>query len=163
MELLVSVTRFLNRVLIWTAGLFMAAMVLLTCTNIVFRLADAPLHGTYELMGYFGSVVTAFALGYTQSKKGHVAVDILFLRFPRRTQKVLESINCLLLLAFFSVVAWQIAKYGMTLLETGEVTETLRIVYYPFTFAVSLGCAALVLVFLTQFLQRLFLTKEIGD
>jgi hypothetical protein len=54
---------------------------------------------------------------------------------------------------FFAIVAWQIAKYGTILLRTGEVTETLRIVYYPFAYGVALGCASLSLVFLSDFLK----------
>jgi TRAP-type C4-dicarboxylate transport system permease small subunit len=104
-------------------------------------------------MGYGGAIVTAFALGYTQLKRTHVAVDILVLRFSKRTQSVLNGINALICMVFFAVVAWQIAKYGATLWRTGEVTETLRIVYYPFTYGVALGCAVLSLVFLTDFLK----------
>ena len=64
-------------------------------------------------------------------------------------------------MVFFAVVAWQIAKYAGTLWETGEVTETLQIIYYPFTYGVALGCAVLSLVFLIDLLK--LLTKHGGD
>jgi hypothetical protein len=63
---------------------------------------------------------------------------------------------------FFAVVAWQIAKYAATLRKTGEVTETLQVIYYPFTYGVALGCAVLSLVFLTDFL-RCVLRKSEGE
>jgi len=160
MGVLDKVSQALNQVLIWMAGVFLAAMIFLTCTNILLRLVWAPVRGAFELMGYLGAIVTAFALGYTQMKRGHIAVDILVQRFSRRTQKVLNGINHFICMIFFSIAAWQIAKYGMTLWRTGEVTETLRIIYYPFTFGVVVGCAALSVAFLTDFLKSVLAVKD---
>lgn len=152
----------LNKALMGIAGFFVAAMVVMACANIFLRLVWVPLSGTFELMGYFGAVATAFALGATQIKRGHVAVDIVVQRFSRKTRKALSGVNCLVCTAFFALVAWQIIRYGVNLLRTGEVTETLRIVYYPFAFAVALGCGVLSLVFLTDFL-RLLLPAGVGE
>ena len=102
----------------------------------------------------------AFALGMTQAKKGHIAVDIIVQRFPKSTQRILTGINGILCTIFFAVVSWQIAKYATTLLRTGEVTETLRIIYYPFTYGVALGCAILSLVFFTELIRTLFRKVE---
>jgi len=161
MWILERISHYLNQALIWVAGCFLAAMILLTCANIFLRIVWVPVSGTFELMGYFGAVVTAFALGYTQIKRGHIAVDIVVLGFSKKTQKILNAANCLICLIFFAVAARQIAKYATTLLKTGEITETLRIIYYPFTYAVALGCAVLSLVFLTD-LIKFFFQKE-GD
>ncbi len=155
MDLLNRVTRFLNQVLMGIAGLFLGAMIILTCANIFSRVVWLPIKGTYELMGYFGAAATAFALGYTQIKKGHISVDILVLKFSERTQRILDGINCLCCAIFFSLVSWQIAKYAGTLWRTGEVTETLRIIYFPFTYGVALGCGVLALVFLADLLKTL--------
>jgi TRAP-type C4-dicarboxylate transport system permease small subunit len=159
MALLEKINEILNKILLGCAGFFIAAMVVLTCANILLRLVWVPLSGTFELMGYFGATATAFALGFTQMKRGHVAVDIVVQRFSQKTRKILNGVNCVICMAFFAVVAWQIATYGMTLRRTGEVTETLRIVYYPFTFAVALGCGVLSLVFLTNFLRSAFFAE----
>ncbi|MBE9582163.1 MAG: TRAP transporter small permease [Proteobacteria bacterium] len=160
MGVLDKVSQVLNQALIWMAGVFLVAMIFLTCTNILLRLVWVPVRGTFELMGYLGAIVTAFALGYTQMKRGHIAVDILVQRFSRRTQKVLNGINHFICMIFFSIAAWQIAKYGMTLWRTGEVTETLRIIYYPFTFGVVVGCATLSVAFLTDFLKSVLAVKD---
>ena len=158
MEFLEKANAIVNKVLMGVAGFFIVAMIVLTCANIFLRLVWVPLSGTFELMGYFGAAATAFALGFTQLKRGHVSVDIVVQRFSKRTQRTLSSINAFVCMAFFTVVAWQVTKYGLTLWKTGEVTETLRIVYYPFTFAVALGCGVLSLVFLTDFLKSTFFT-----
>ncbi len=150
----------LNRILIAIGCGVLVLMIFLTCANIFLRTVWVPIQGTYELMGYFGAVLTAFALGYTQIHRGHISVDLLVLGFSPKTRKTLEGINNLICMVFFSLVAWRIALYGTTLWNTGEITETLRIVYYPFVYAVALGCATLSLIFLTELLRSFFPAKE---
>lgn len=148
-----------NRYLLIAGGICLIAMIALTSANIVLRLFWVPVRGTYELMGFFGALVTAFAFGYTQLQKGHIAVDILIKSFPRRTKRILEAINGIAIMVFFSVMAWQISRKAWVLQTTGEVTETLRIVYYPFTYGAALGCGFLALVFLGD-LIRVFATPQ---
>ena len=156
MVALEKISNALNQILLWIAGLFLIAMIAITGANIVSRLFGLPIRGTFELMGYFGAVVTAFALGYTQIKRGHIAVDIVVLRFSEKTQRILHTVNHLICMAFFVIVAWQVSKYATTLRETGEVTETLQIVYYPFTYAVALGCLILAVTFFVDILKSVF-------
>jgi TRAP-type C4-dicarboxylate transport system permease small subunit len=155
-----SMNSFLNRILIRIAGCIMIGMILLTCANIFLRLVWAPIRGTFELMGYLGATVTAFALGYTQIRRGHIAVDLLVQRFSKSTRRILNSLNHFTCMIFFGLAAWQITRYATTLRETGEVTETLRIIYYPFTYCVALGCAILSLVFLADFFKSIFQQSE---
>jgi TRAP-type C4-dicarboxylate transport system permease small subunit len=154
-EALEKITALLNRILIVIAGVVLAIMIFLTCSNVFIRTVWVPIKGTYELMGYFGAVITALALGYTHKRQGHIAVDILVLRFSQRTQRILSAVNNFICMVFFALVAWRIAQYATTLWRTGEVTETLRIAYFPFTYSVALGCAVLSLVCLTDFLKSL--------
>lgn len=153
-------TTFINRLLMWLASCILGAMILLTCVNIFLRLFWMPVKGTFELMGYGGAVIMAFALGMTQLQRGHISVDVLFMRFSKGTQRILTAVNDIILSVFFAVVSWQVANYATILLKTGEVTETLRIIYYPFTYGVALGCAMLALVFLTHFLKTLSQKEE---
>ena len=160
MEFLDKFSRLLNQTLLWFSGVFLVGMILLTCSNIFLRIVWIPVSGTFEIMGFLGAISTAFALGYTQMKKGHIAIDILVCSFSKRTQGILNGINYLILAIFFAIVSWQIAKYATTLLKSGEITETLQIIYHPFTYGVALGCAALSLVFLVDFLKSVLSRKE---
>lgn len=150
--------RLISRIdaaLVLLGGIFLVGMVLLTTGNIISRLIWVPIPGTFELMGFFGAVVASFALGYTQRQKGHIAVDILIGAFPRRIKKALECFNSLVCLLFFCLIAWQVAEKARTLQTTGEVTETLRIAYHPFTYGVAVGCGFLALVFLWDLVTAL--------
>lgn len=156
MAVLEKISRILNQIFIWIAGMCLAAMILMTCANIFLRVVWVPLKGTYELMGYFGAIVTAFALGYTQMKKAHIAVDVLVSLFNPKAQLILQAIDCLICTIFFSIAGWQISQYATTLWKTGEVTETLLIAYYPFAYGVAAGCLLLALVMLVEFLELFF-------
>lgn len=160
MVALEKISNVLNLVLLWIAGLCLIAMITMTCANILVRLFWTPIRGTFELMGYFGAIVTAFALGYAQLKRSHIAVDIVVLRFSKQTQRILHAVNHFICMVFFVIVTWQVAKYATTLYETGEVTETLQIIYYPFTYGVALGCLILALSFLVDFLKVTLDGKE---
>lgn len=155
-----KISLWLNRLLMGIAGIFLVGMCLLTCANIVLRVTWVPIPGTFELMGFFCAVVTAFALGYTRMKRGHIAVNVLINTFSKRTRSVLSVINGAACMLFFSLAAWQVAKKATILMKTGEVTETLRIVYYPFTYAVAVGCIVLALVLLMDMIKAIVSLKE---
>jgi len=150
----------LNRLLMAIGCGLLMVMIFLTCANIFLRTIWVPIQGTYELMGYVGAVLTAFALGYTQLRRGHISVDLVVMAFSPKVQKILEGVNAFICMAFFALVAWRITRIGTTLWQTGEVTETLRIVYYPFVYGVALGCASLSLIFLTNLIQAVIPAKE---
>jgi len=159
--ILSKITELLNKTLTFLAGLILIVMVLLTCANIVFRMFWVPISGTYELMGFAGALLTAFALAYTQVKKGHISVDVLVNVFPQKVRWVLSAINNGMCFIFFMLAGWQLAIKANTLRTTGEVTETLRIIYYPFTYAVALGCVVLALILLTDFLRQITPSEEV--
>ena len=163
MKVLNKLCGMLARVLLWMGGFFLVAMIALTCANILLRLVWMPVKGTFELMGFFGAIVTAFALSYTQMRRGHIAVDILVNTFTKKTRKVVDIINHTVCCLFFCIAAWQIALKAATLLNTGEVTETLRIIYYPFTYGVAFGCLALSLILFQDLVRTIINKKEDGS
>ena len=162
MEVLEKISRILNRTFLWIAGVFMAAMILVTCANIFLRIVWVPIKGTFELMGFFGAVATAFVLGYTQLKKAHISVDILVNVFSQRIRTIFNGINYFVCMIFFAVLGWQISRLATTIWKTGEVTETLRIIYYPFTYGVTFGCFLLALVLLVDLLKLFFTKNEVS-
>ncbi len=145
----------LQRLLVFCGGVFLIGMTILTGANIFSRIFWEPIRGTFELMGYFGAVVTAAALGYTQKQRGHIAVNVLIQRFSPRTQQRLNSFNNLLCSLFFIIVTWQVALKARGFMQTEEVSETLRVIFYPFTYAVAVGCGFMALVFVFDLLRDL--------
>ncbi len=120
---------------------------------------NAPYRGAYELVGFLGAIVIAFALGYTQRRKDHIVVDILTEKFPKRINRILDGINYLITTIFFSVVSWQVFTWGMKISKSGEVSETLKIIFHPFIFSVSLGFALFSLTLVIDFIKN-FQSRE---
>ena len=160
MDLLIKINKFLNKLLTLTGGLFLIGMILLTCANIFIRQFYIPIRGTFELMGYAGAVVTAFALGYTQFTNGHISVDVLVNTYPKPLKRTISIINHGVCCVFFIVTSWHIVQKALTLKNAGELSETLRIIYYPFTLAVAFGCFILALALFTDLLKAILPQKE---
>ncbi len=160
-ERLEKINTFLNGVLLVIGGIAVLSLMALATGNVCLRIFGVPYRGAYELVSFFGAVVTAFALGYTQKKKSHIVVDILSETFPDGVKRVLDSIGYFVAMIFFGVISWVILKWGLKIASSGEVSETLKIIYYPFIYCVALGFALLALTLLIDFLGTLL--KKGGD
>jgi TRAP-type C4-dicarboxylate transport system permease small subunit len=135
-------------------------MIGIACANMVMRPLGTPLKGTYELVGFTGALTIAFALGYAQITRAHIAVDILATRYSKRTLRVMNSISSLMGTIFFILVAWQVSTFATTIWKRGETSETLRIIYHPFIYAVALCCLLLAFVLFMDLLKSLSPEKE---
>jgi len=160
MEFLDRISQALNKMLIGIAGVFLVAMVVLTCSDVFLRGVWVPITGSVELVGLFSAIVAAFSMGYTQARGGHIAVDVVSDLFPAKLKRCLRGLNNLICIVFFVAATWQMVKWSRVLWSTGELTETLRIIFYPFSYGVALGCAVLSFVFLTSFFKLLKSKKE---
>ena len=162
MDQLIRINKFLNKLLTLTGGVVLLAMIILTCANIFVRQIASPIPGVFELMGFAGAVVSAFALGYTQFTNGHIAVDILVNTYPKPLKRMASILNHGVCCVFFSVLGWFMIEKALTLKNTGELSETLRIIYYPFILAVALGFFILALALFTDLLKAV-LVRKAGD
>ena len=149
-------SELLRRVLMIAGGVALLALTLLATMNVALRIFRVPVSGAYEVVSFLGAVVTAGALGYTQKRKDHIVVDILSDKFPAKVKRVLDRVSYSLILVFFSIVSWQTFVYGKRLLRTGELSETLKIAYYPFVFLVSAGFAVLALTVLLDLAETVW-------
>lgn len=150
-KFIIALCSWLNDKSLSFAAFFLTAMVFLSCGNIFLRIIWMPIKGTYELLGFFSAMVAGLALGYAQLKKSHTSVDILTSRYPARLKKAVSGINYIICSLFFAIGGWQVCVWANTLRKSGEVTETLRIFYYPFTFLLGVGFFLLALADLAQF------------
>jgi len=158
MEFLEKIRDFLDKIFLVLGGVSVLALMVLATGNVCGRVFGMPYAGAYEIVAFLGAVVTAFALGYTQRKKSHIVVDILTETFRPGVKKVLDGISYFIGMVFFAVISWVILKWGITIAGSGEVSETLKIAYYPFIYSVALGfgflCLTLILDFLHTVLKK---------
>jgi TRAP-type C4-dicarboxylate transport system permease small subunit len=160
MKWLERLSVFLNKILLIVGGIAVLALMSLATANVLLRIVYAPIRGTYELVSFFGAVVIAFALGYTQRRKDHIVVDILTERFPARFARAVDTFAYLVMTIFFTIVTWQVFVWGMKIWRTGELSETLKVIYHPFVLAVGFGFGVLALASLIDFLNKILHRKE---
>ncbi len=109
------------------AGLAVAGMVVITCLDIVLRLAGRPLKGTYDLVRVLGAVAMGCALPLTTAAKGHIAIEVLYLKLGHAGRVVVDTLMRVALLGMLGVATWQCLTYGGRLLRSHEVTPTLQL------------------------------------
>ena len=151
---------FLNKILMVVGGVAVLALMALATINVGLRMFGAPFRGTYEFVGFLGAIVIAFALGYTQKRKDHIVVDILTEKFPKQVNRILDGISYFVTMIFFALVSWQVFVWGVKIWKSQEVSETLKVIYYPFIFSVAVGFAAFSLTLLVDFLKNLQSKEE---
>ena len=160
MNHLEQINVFLNKILMIIGSVAVLSLMSIATGNVVLRFFfNAPYRGAYEVVGFLGAIVIAFALGYTQKRKGHIVVDILTERFPKRINRILDAINYFITMIFFAIVSWQIFVWGIKIAKSGEVSETIKIIFHPFVYCVAIGFLVFSLTLLNDFLKSLQ-TKE---
>lgn len=160
MRYLELLTNILNKILMILGGIAVLALMTLATGNVVLRVFHLPFRGAYEIVAFLGAIVIAFALGYTQRRKDHIIVEILTERFPKKLQKGVDTFAYLVITLFFAIVSWQIFVWGMKIYVSHEVSETLKVIYHPFVFAVALAFAVVSLTAFVDFLKNIFAPGE---
>lgn len=152
MEFLKRLNERLSYVFLCVGGIALVVMTGISCLNMGLRMLGAPIAGVYDLVCYLGALVAALPLAYTQIKKGHIAVDIVSSYLPQTLRKIAVGISYVLGTVFFGVAAWKLAGLGSILRESGEVSETLKMPFWPFTYAVAVSCGLMVLCLIVDLL-----------
>jgi TRAP-type mannitol/chloroaromatic compound transport system permease small subunit len=101
------------------------ASILVSAVNAVMRKAFSISSNAYlELQWYLFSAVFLLGAGFTLLSGEHVKIDILFSRFSRRTQVLIEIFGTLLFLMPFALVTIYLAWPAMmTKIHSGEVSQ----------------------------------------
>lgn len=139
----------------WVAAAAVIAMMVLTCADVILRFFRHPIPGTYEMVGLLGTIVVSFSLAHTSVMRGHISVEFVIQKLPKRVQIVIDGINSLLGAALFGLITWQSLLYAKNLMHTGEVSMTLQMPIFPFVYGISIGSGILCLVLLIEFSQSL--------
>ncbi len=128
------------------AGASLVLLMTLTLVDVVLRGFRHPVPGTYELVAFAGALVIGLAMPLTQRARGHIYVEVIVSRLPPRGRDAFHFITRLMVIGIFAVMGWNLVKYGMSLIKSGEVSLTLQLPFWPFAFALALACLVQCLV-----------------
>jgi TRAP-type mannitol/chloroaromatic compound transport system permease small subunit len=128
-------------------------MLLTVCDVIGRRIFRKPITGVYELSEVMLAIVVFFTLGYTESLKRHVTINILVDRFPLRVRNIIESIIYVLFLGICCILTWQLYVSTLEAYNTHQlISVMLGVPVYPVNALATLGCAVFSLNVFANFL-----------
>ncbi len=136
------------------------AMMLVTIGNILGRVVWRPIYGTFDYVSFFSVIVVALALAHCSVQKGHISVDLITSRLPRRVQGILGCLVDLLSMGFFVIVIWQCIVFAGRMIKTKQVTMTALLPFYPFIYVIALGCFLFCLTILVELIKSLHKTVK---
>ena len=150
------ITTLLSRWLNWVAGAGLIVMLALVIGDIVgIKILSKPVPGGIEIVAFLGVVVTGFAVAWTQVLHGHIQVDFITMRLTPYTRVILEVLTGFLGMAVFALLAWQSWEYGQMMRDTGEVSMTKRIPFYPFIWGLALCYLITFFVLTVEFIKSI--------
>lgn len=155
-----KISEILSGIFMGIGGVSLVIMTSVACVNMFLRLFGTPLSPAFELVSYLGATTVALPLGYAQLKKSHIAVDILGSRFPGNVRKITSAITLVLSIGLFTLAAWKVGQHAANLMQTGELSETTRMPFYPFTYAVAVSCGLLAFCLLVDLLSLISFGRE---
>jgi TRAP-type C4-dicarboxylate transport system permease small subunit len=131
------------------AGLAVAAMIVLTCVDVISRRLGYPLRGGYDLVEVLGAITIAGALPYTTACKGHVAIEFLPHKLSPRGRIVLATLVALVCIAIYAFLTWRFIQYGIELKANNQGMVTLRwpLFWLPHWMAVCTAATILVILY----------------
>jgi TRAP-type C4-dicarboxylate transport system permease small subunit len=141
------------------SGIVLLAILALMSGEVVFRyFLNKPILGTVEISSYLLVIFCFTGMAFTQSQRGHIALELFTQRLPQRMSRVLQIITSTLSLAVFAVITWQTSIAFWKSWEMQEVRwGALPLPVWPVKFFVAFGslvlCLQLVLDLIDKFAE----------
>jgi TRAP-type C4-dicarboxylate transport system permease small subunit len=147
--------KLVSKWIAWVGGAGVVVMLGLTIADIIgIKILSTPVPGGIEIVAFLGVVITAFGMAFTQAEHGNIQVEFFVTRLPVRIRAILGVFTSILGFILFALLAWQSVKYGISLQQSGEVSMTSRIPFYPFVYAIAFCCIPVCFVLLVEAIKN---------
>ena len=114
-------------------------------------LFNRPIPGSLEITELMMVFIVFLAFAYVDSKDGHVKVDLVISRLPRKVQPYIDCLDSVISLGVMAIIVWQSVLYALELRQSGNVSAYWGISISPFLWVVAFGC----LLFCFQLILRI--------
>lgn len=118
---------------------------------------DWPVPGALEVTESTMVLIVFGALAYTQTKRGHIRVEILYNAYKgARGRAFMDVVTHVVAFAYFALVCWQGAGEALYSLEIDEATMgTVRFPLYPARIMLVVGTLLLLLLLVLDIVDDL--------
>jgi len=132
----------------------LVVMMLLTVADVGMRyVLRHPIVGSVELTEFMMVFVVFLGLAWCAVRGRHVKVDLFLSRFSPRVQAIVDSITYIGSLGIFVIIAWRSLLESFSVWQMHLVSTILKVPMFPFYWVLTLGCAVLCLVMITNIIQ----------
>jgi len=135
------------------AGTTLVFVMLLTVLDVILRYFGYPIIGVYDLVALGGGIIIGFSMPLAAERKVHVFMEMALQANSRTAQRVLSLVTRLIVFGISFLVAWNLIRLGLGFRETGEVSLTIQIVYYPIAIGLGVCFFIQMLVILVEILE----------
>ena len=148
-----SILSFPNRLFTFLAAAAMLAMTAIGTADILARLANKPVAGSYELIETLMVFVVFLGIAKAEEQNRHVSVTLFVNFFPSALQIVLRSFGSLVSALLFCLIAYFGWAEAVRSLSTGEVQAgEIAFPLWPARLVLALGASMMVF----QCLRKIF-------
>jgi len=153
LKIIDAISERTGRIVGWIAAPMIIALIYEVFARYVFH---RPTIWSYEIT--YMIYGTHFLLGaaYTLRVKGHIRIDILYMRFPPRGRALIDMLGYLVI--FFPVMiilviaSYDMAKYAYKIKEVSQFTPWQPILW-PFKSVICVGFSLLILQGIAEFIR----------
>ena len=114
------------------AGIALSFIMGITVIDVFLRALGHPFMGTYEMVALAGSVVIGFSIPLMSWEMGHVRLDFLIAKLPKRKRAFMNILTRVLVIILFIFIGINFFMIGCEFYTSREVSATIQIPVYPF-------------------------------
>jgi TRAP-type C4-dicarboxylate transport system permease small subunit len=132
--------RFVSRltaIMAVIAGVTLVSVMLMTVLDVILRYFGRPITGIYDMVALGGAIVIGFSMPLATERKVHVYMELGLQAYGRTMKQILKLFTRFIVFGISFIAAWNLIRLGIGFRQTGEVSLTIQIVYYPI--AIGLG------------------------
>ncbi|MBN2060570.1 MAG: TRAP transporter small permease [Deltaproteobacteria bacterium] len=132
-------------------------MMFLTAADVILRyFFNSPIFFSHEISEFLMVVLVSLGLSYCAIEKGHVSVDVLKGKLPKRWEGIFYCFTSLLTVGFFLLIVWRSFVEIRVLSESGIKSMTLGIPRYPFVGLIGVGFGLFTIVILMDLIDSIY-------
>ncbi len=122
------------------SGSSLTCIMLLTVADVILRYMGQPILGSYELVSLGAAVFVGFALPHTSMANANIKVDTLLAKLSGWRKGVMAWSTRIMSMGLFVIIGLYLAKKGLSMYRSGEMSPTLQIPFYPVAYCLALCC-----------------------
>lgn len=155
-----SLTKFVDRfelVLNYLSVTLLSAMVLFATADVIARyIFNHPIRGALESYSLLMAGGIFLIMGYVQSTKSNIVLDLFVSRYPPRAKYVVDLVVLVITLGLFSLIAWQSFGVAFKDISSGRLIENIFIPVYPFEFLLTFGAVMVCIESILQIVRLVY-------